>query len=82
MNIYKYTLKGEQFYLTFSDKGEFVEQRNSLDVDLPDKEIIAHLVHKLTATEMSGRVIKNQRKVIDDALAIINDEATKVELSL
>ena len=83
--IFKYQYGGETFYLTLSDAGchsKFIEQRNSLDVELTPEQIIVHIVHKLTAAEMSARVIKNQRKVIDDALAIINDEATKVEHGL
>ena len=79
--IYKYMKDGEPVYLTLTDSGECIDWRGAAD-DLSAADVIADLVHKLTSMEMSGRVIRNQRAEIDKALAIINDEATKIEMSL
>lgn len=78
--IYKYMRDGEPVYLTINDAGECIDWRGADDLSAAD--VIGHLVQKLTAYEIAGRVIKNQRKQITDALEIINDEATRVELSL
>ena len=80
--IYKYMDRNaDPVYLEFSDDGILTGMRGA-DDDLSYTQVIADLVHKLTSMEMSGRVIRNQRAEIDKALAIINDEATKIEMSL
>ena len=82
MNIYKYTVKGETFYLDFSDNGKFHGQRNSLDIDVPLEEIIAHLVHKLTATEAQASAIRSNLKIVTESLAVISDQSAKIRFGL
>ena len=78
---YKYTKDGDPVYIAINEDSTLRSIRGA-DVGLTQAEVIVDLVQRLTAVEMSARVIANQRKEIDDALAIINDEATKLEHNL
>lgn len=77
--IFQYSSDNDSpVYLSFSDEGKLLDIRAE-DDDITEAEVIANLVHLLTAAELSAKVIKNQCKEISDALAIINDERTRIE---
>lgn len=78
--IYKYQKKDGPVYLTFSDEGECIDWRGPEDMSAA--EVIADLVHKLTATETQAEVIKGQLKVMSDAMAIVNDQTAKIRHGL
>jgi len=80
MNVYKYMRDGEPVYLTFNDAGECIDWRGA--TDLSAAEVIADLVHKLTATELQAESIKSHMKIVSESLAVINDQTAKIRHGL